>query len=177
MAVKRLNKSEHNLGVDDILKEVCVLQEMEHKHIVQFFGIVIQSDGSFMLVSIFIWQKKIIGPINSFRSWFRSLNMLILDLCTSVYYLQVPKLITRSKFSSIFSNKLLQLWVISKRNFSFIEIWLLEIFSFSIHHWSVVNLYLMILIFDQKHLFTNQFSGEIIRLRSFAFMLLRNKLL
>jgi hypothetical protein len=49
--VKRLNKLDQDFGLDDILKEVCVLQDIEHTHIVQFFGIVIQTDGSFMLVS------------------------------------------------------------------------------------------------------------------------------
>ena len=49
--MKRLNKLDQDFGLDDILKEVCVLQDIEHTHIVQFFGIVIQTDGSFMLVS------------------------------------------------------------------------------------------------------------------------------
>ncbi|CAF0718876.1 unnamed protein product [Adineta steineri] len=51
VAVKRLNKLEQNFGLDDILKEICVLQDTEHPHIVQFFGIVIQTDGLFMLVT------------------------------------------------------------------------------------------------------------------------------
>ena len=50
MAVKRLNKLDQDFALDEILKEVSVLQDIEHTHIVQFFGIVIQSDGSFMLV-------------------------------------------------------------------------------------------------------------------------------
>ena len=50
MAVKRLHKLDHDFGLDDILKEICVLQDIEHPHIIQFFGIVIQTDGLFMLV-------------------------------------------------------------------------------------------------------------------------------
>ena len=50
MAVKRLNKLDQEFGLDDILKEICVLQDIEHPHIIQFFGIVIQTDGLFMLV-------------------------------------------------------------------------------------------------------------------------------
>lgn len=50
--MKRLNKLDQDFVVDDILKEVGVLQDIEHTHIVQFFGIVIQTDGSFMLVRI-----------------------------------------------------------------------------------------------------------------------------
>ena len=53
VAVKRLHKLDQDCGIDDVLKEICVLQDIEHKHIVQFFGIVIQTDGLFMLVRIF----------------------------------------------------------------------------------------------------------------------------
>ncbi|CAF0966375.1 unnamed protein product [Rotaria sordida] len=51
VAVKRLHKLDQDFGIDDILKEICALQDIEHTHIVQFFGIVIQTDGSFMLVT------------------------------------------------------------------------------------------------------------------------------
>ncbi|CAF3600044.1 unnamed protein product [Rotaria sp. Silwood1] len=51
VAVKRLHKLDQDFGLDDILKEICALQDIEHTHIVQFFGIVIQTDGSFMLVT------------------------------------------------------------------------------------------------------------------------------
>lgn len=50
VAVKRLHKLDQEFGLDDILKEICVLQDIEHTHIIQFFGIVIQTDGLFMLV-------------------------------------------------------------------------------------------------------------------------------
>ncbi len=45
-----MHKLDQGFGLDDILKEICVLQDIEHTHIVQFFGIVIQTDGLFMLV-------------------------------------------------------------------------------------------------------------------------------
>jgi len=50
VAVKRLHKFDQDFHLDDILKEICVLQDIEHTHIIQFFGIVIQAEGSFMLV-------------------------------------------------------------------------------------------------------------------------------
>ena len=51
--MKRLHKLDQDFGLDDILKEICVLQDIEHTHILQFFGIVIQADGLFMLVRDF----------------------------------------------------------------------------------------------------------------------------
>ncbi|CAF1327509.1 unnamed protein product [Rotaria magnacalcarata] len=59
VAVKRLNKLDQDFGLDDILKEVCVLQDIEHTHIVQFFGIVIQTDGSFMLVTEYAHSRSL----------------------------------------------------------------------------------------------------------------------
>ena len=58
--MKRLHKFEQAFGLDELLKEICVLQDTEHTHIVQFFGIVIQADGLFMLVS----HKLIFCKIN-----------------------------------------------------------------------------------------------------------------
>ncbi|UJR31073.1 hypothetical protein I4U23_018582 [Adineta vaga] len=59
VAVKRLHKLDHEFGLDDILKEICVLQDIEHPHIVQFFGIVIQTDGLFMLVTEYAHSRSL----------------------------------------------------------------------------------------------------------------------
>lgn len=48
-----IKKFQYEIDYEDISKELCILQDIQHPHIVHFIGIVIDTDNSLMFVSEF----------------------------------------------------------------------------------------------------------------------------
>uniref|UniRef100_A0A2C9JW39 non-specific protein-tyrosine kinase n=1 Tax=Biomphalaria glabrata TaxID=6526 RepID=A0A2C9JW39_BIOGL len=51
VAVKKLNRDKVNTGTQNFLKEVVIMQDIDHEHIVRMFGVVLDTDDSLMMVT------------------------------------------------------------------------------------------------------------------------------
>ncbi|CAF2753371.1 unnamed protein product [Rotaria sp. Silwood2] len=99
VAVKRLHKLDQDFGLDGILKEICALQDIEHPHIVQFFGIVMQTDGSFMLVTEYAHCRSLYECLLSNNAKYEYTIEILLEflrqITTAMSYLEKKFLIHR----------------------------------------------------------------------------------
>ncbi|CAF3376351.1 unnamed protein product [Rotaria sp. Silwood1] len=54
-----IKKFHHEFNYDNISKEICDFQDVKHPHIVQFFGIIIDTNNSIMFISEYVHAKSL----------------------------------------------------------------------------------------------------------------------
>ncbi|CAF3996547.1 unnamed protein product [Rotaria sp. Silwood2] len=124
VAIKKLN---HEFNYDDISKEVYNFQDVKHPHIVQFFGIIIDTDNSIMFISEYAHAKSLY-------------ECLILTNAKYVYSIEILLEYLKQIISAMnyLEKKLLTHQNLSCRNFLVFNKTLIKLSDFGCGNWNTL---------------------------------------